>query len=53
MELSVDDAGAKEKQWWVTGTLSAEARKAMASRGWQVHEHSEARLFKWTEGNPQ
>ena len=49
----IDDAGAKEKQLWVTGALSAEARKAMASRGWQVQEHSEARLFKWTEGNPK
>ena len=49
----IDDAGAKEKQLWVTGALSAEARKALESRGWQVHEHSEARLFTWTEGNPQ
>src|SRR5262245_5704134 len=49
----IDDAGAKEKQLWVTGALSAEARKAMESRGWQVQEHSEARLFKWTEGNPK
>jgi len=49
----IDDAGAKEKQLWVTGALSAEARKAMESRGWQVHEHSEASLFKWTEGNPK
>ena len=53
MELSVDDAGAKEKQLWVTGALSAEARKAMESRGWKVQERSETRLFKWTEGNPQ
>ena len=49
----IDATGAQEKQLWVTGSLSAVARKEMASRGWQVHEHSEARLFKWTEGNPQ
>src|SRR5262245_51470910 len=49
----IDEAGAQDKQLWVTGALSAEARKAMESRGWQVHEHSEARLFKWTEGNPK
>jgi hypothetical protein len=49
----IDDAGAQDKQLWVTGALSAEARKAMASRGWKVQERSEGRLFKWTEGNPQ
>src|SRR5262245_5200659 len=49
----IDEAGAKDKQLWVTRALSAEARKAMESRGWQVHENSEARLFKWTEGNPK
>jgi hypothetical protein len=49
----IDEAGAKEKQLWVTRALSAEARKAMESRGWKVQENSEARLFKWTEGNPK
>jgi hypothetical protein len=49
----IDDAGAQDKQLWVTGALSAEARKAMASRGWKVQERSEGRLFKWTEGNPK
>jgi len=49
----IDEAGPKEKQLWVTGSLSAEARKEMESRGWKVQENSEARLFKWTEGNPK
>ena len=49
----IDEAGAQEKQLWVTGSLSAVARKEMESRGWQVHEHSEARLFKWIEGHPK
>jgi hypothetical protein len=49
----IDATGAKDKHLWVTGALSAVARKEMASRGWKVHENSEVRLFKWTEGNPQ
>src|SRR5215470_1823116 len=49
----IDEAGPKEKQLWVTGSLSAKARKEMESRGWKVQENSEARLFKWTEGNPK
>ena len=49
----IDEAGPKEKQLWVTGSLSADARKEMESRGWKVQENSEARLFKWTEGNPK
>ena len=49
----IDEAGPKEKQLWVTGSLSAEARKEMESRGWKVQENSETRLFKWTEGNPK
>ena len=49
----IEEAGAHDKQLWVTGALSAEARKAMESRGWKVQERSEARLFKWTEGNPK
>jgi hypothetical protein len=47
----IDESRAKEKQLSVTGTLSAIARKEMESRGWKVQENSEARLFKWTEGN--
>jgi hypothetical protein len=49
----IDEVGAQEKQVWVTGALSAEARKEMESRGWKVQENSEARLFKWTESNPK
>jgi len=49
----IDESRAKEKQLWVTGSLSTEARKEMESRGWKVQENSEARLFKWTEGNPK
>ena len=39
-------AGVKEKQLWVTGTLSARTRKEGESRGWQIQERSEARLFE-------
>src|SRR5262245_47701675 len=49
----IEEAGAHDKQLWVTGVLSAEARKALESHGWKVQERSEARLFKWTEGNPK
>jgi len=49
----IDESGAKEKQLWVAGALSAVARKEMESRGWKVQEKSETRLFKWTEGNPK
>jgi hypothetical protein len=49
----IDQAGAKEKQLWVTGTLSAVARKELEDRGWKVQESSEERLFKWTEGKPK
>ena len=38
--------GVKEKQLWVTGTLSASTRKEAESRGWQVQEQTEARLFE-------
>src|SRR5262247_3637272 len=41
----IDEVGAQDKQLWVTGALSAAARKALESRGWQVQERSEARLF--------
>jgi hypothetical protein len=41
------------KQLWVTGTVSARARKEIESRGWQVHEKSEARLFEWAESYPK
>jgi len=41
------------KQAWVTGTMSARARKELESRGWQVHEKREARLPEWTESYPK
>jgi hypothetical protein len=41
------------KQLWVTGTVSARARKELESRGWQVQENSEARLLEWTESYPK
>jgi hypothetical protein len=41
------------KQLWVTGTISARARKEIESRGWQVQERSEERLFSWAESYPK
>ena len=41
------------KQLWVTGTVSARARKEIETRGWQVQENSEARLMEWTESYPK
>src|SRR5215468_9743513 len=49
----IEQAGAKEKQLWVTGALSAVARNELENRGWKVQESSEERLFKWTESNPK
>ena len=43
----------KGKQWWVTGTLSARAKKELAGQGWQVQERSEERLLDWTESYPK
>ncbi|MGH7832358.1 MAG: hypothetical protein ACREQK_01835 [Candidatus Binatia bacterium] len=40
------------KQLWMTGTVSPRARKEIESRGWQVQENSEARLFGWAENYP-
>jgi hypothetical protein len=40
------------KQLWVTGTVSARARKEIESRGWQVQERSEERLLSWAESYP-
>ena len=37
--------GTAEKQLWVSGTLSARAKKEIEGRGWKVEEKSEARLF--------
>jgi hypothetical protein len=41
------------KQLWVTGTVSARTRKEIESRGWQVHERTEERLFSWAEEYPK
>jgi hypothetical protein len=49
----VDDLpGIKEKQVWLTGTLSPRARQEMESRGWQVRDRAEAQLFSWVETYP-
>ena len=44
--------GIKEKQVWLTGTLSPRARKEIESRGWQVRDRAEAQLFSWVETYP-
>ena len=44
--------GVKEKQIWLTGTLSPRARKEIQSRGWQIHDRAEAQLFSWVETYP-
>jgi len=44
--------GIKEKQVWLGGTLSPRARKEIASRGWQIHDHAEAQLMNWVETYP-
>ena len=44
--------GVKEKQIWLTGTLSPRARKEIESRGWQIHDRAEAQLFNWVETYP-
>ena len=44
--------GIKEKQLWLTGTLSPRARKEIESRGWQVRDRAEAQLFSWVESYP-
>jgi hypothetical protein len=42
----------KEKQVWLTGTLSARARKEIENRGWQIHDRAETQLFNWVETYP-
>ncbi|HET7008728.1 MAG TPA: hypothetical protein VFK65_24735 [Candidatus Binatia bacterium] len=44
--------GVKEKQFWLTGTLSPRARKEIESRGWQIRDRAEAQLFNWVETYP-
>ena len=51
-ELVNNLPGIKEKQLWLTGTLSARARKEIESRGWQIHDRAEAQLFNWVETYP-
>jgi hypothetical protein len=41
------------KQLWVTGTVSARAKKEIENRGWQVQERSEERLLSWAESYPK
>jgi hypothetical protein len=41
------------KQLWVTGTVSARARKEIERLGWQVQERSEEQLLSWTEDYPK
>jgi len=51
-ELVSNLPGVKGKQLWLTGTLSARARKEIDSRGWQIHDRAEAQLFNWVETYP-
>lgn len=51
-QLMSEVAGIKEKQVWITGTLSPRARKEIESRGWQVRDRAEAQLFSWVESYP-
>jgi hypothetical protein len=46
-------ARAANKQLWVTGTVSARAKKEIESRGWQIQERSEERLLSWSEDYPK
>jgi hypothetical protein len=48
-----ETGGIKGKEFWVTGTLSARAKKELESRGWQVQERSEERLLNWVESYPK
>jgi hypothetical protein len=45
-------SGIKEKQIWLTGTLSPRARKEIESRGWKINDRTEAQLFNWVETYP-
>ena len=44
--------GLTDKQLWLTGTLSATARKEIENRGWQVHDRAEAQLMNGVESYP-
>jgi hypothetical protein len=52
-KLVDETGGAKGKQLWVTGTLSARAKKELESRGWAVQERTEERLLSWAESYPK
>jgi hypothetical protein len=41
------------KQLWVTGMVSARAKKEIEGRGWQVQERTEERLLSWAESYPK
>ena len=52
--LVQETGGTKGKHlWWVTGTLSARAKKELEGRGWQVQERTEERLLNWVESYPK
>jgi hypothetical protein len=51
-QLMSELPGIKEKQVWLTGTLSPRARKEIESRGWQIRDRAEAQLFSWVESYP-
>jgi hypothetical protein len=51
--LVQETGGIKGKQFWVTGTVSATARKELERLGWQVQERSEERLLDWVESYPK
>jgi hypothetical protein len=44
--------GVKEKQLWLTGSLSPRARKEIERRGWQIHDRAEVQLMSWVETYP-
>ncbi|HEU4345357.1 MAG TPA: hypothetical protein VFU31_27715 [Candidatus Binatia bacterium] len=48
-----ETGGIKGKEFWVTGTLGARAKKELENRGWQVKERSEERLLDWVESYPK
>ena len=51
-QMISDLPGVKEKQVWLTGTLSPRARTEIESRGWKVRDRAEAQLFSWVETYP-
>ena len=41
------------KQLWVTGTVSARAKKEIETRGWRIQERTEERLLSWSQNYPK